>query len=621
VVRVLYTCIVGQHDPRLVAVAALICLFACYTAVGLFSHASEAAGPRRIKWLAIAAVVFGAGVWATHFVAELAYRPGMPVEYAVGPTAASLVVAVSLSFVGMTVAAGFDVPAIGGAIIGIAVGAMHYVGMAALHAPADLVWNPDYVAASIAIGVVLCALALRVARRESSIIARAAATVLLVGGICGLHFVAMSAVWLVPDPTLTLPAEAFDPLLMAVAVAAVSGLIIAFGLSGSLAMDRLARHAMVEAERLRASQEHLARAQRIARIGSVHVDLVTRRVEWSDETYRIFGLPRDTTPCLEAFLGLVHPDDAAVVGSFVRKLQEGATRAAAEFRLIRPDGSERMIHDETEVLEDGAGRPALQITTIRDITEERAATARQLELESQLQHSQRLKALGTLAGGIAHDLNNTLVPIVAISKMMIDDMPPDDENRIDLKMVLDAGEHARRLVQQIIAFSRQHEVVEQPIDLAGVTRDALGLMRASIPATIQIVEKIDAVPATVGDAALLQQVVVNLMTNAAQAIGERTGVITIRLARTGEAELRLSITDTGCGMDEATVQRVFEPFFTTRSVGAGTGLGLSVAHGIVQSHGGRIEVRSKPGDGAEFVVHLPVRGAQVAETPAEAQFA
>jgi len=615
-IRVVYTCIVDQHDARLLAVAAVICLWACFTAFGLFGHAREMSGFRRAKWLTAAGGVFGAGVWATHFIAALAYRPAMPLDYAIGPTAASLVIAIVLALAGMFVALQPGAAFIGGGIIGLAVGAMHYVGMAALRAPAHLVWNGSYVLASIAVSVVLSALALEVANRRALPAAQVLATLLLAGAILGLHFTGMAAVWLEPDASLTIPASVFDRQIMAVAVAVVSGIILSFGLSCSLAEDRFARHASIEAARLRASEDHLARAQRIARVGSIRIDLVTGHPEWSEETYRIFGLSPDAPRSIDTFLKLVHPDDLPIVTSLLRTVKMGAARAAAEFRLIRNDGSERVVHDETEVVSDATGRPVVQITTIRDVTEERTAAARQRELERQLHHSQRLEALGTLAGGVAHDLNNTLVPVVAISKMLIDEFAPDSEQHTDLELIHRAGEHARALVQKIVAFSRQQEVVEQVVDLASVIRDTASLMRRSLPATIQIVEKIEDVPPMLGDRALLQQVAVNLMTNAAQAIGPQNGTITIGLTDEGASELCLSVADTGCGMDALTIDRAFEPFFTTKAVGSGSGLGLSVAHGIVTRHGGRIEVRSKPDAGTEFTVHLPVRARPAAPPPA-----
>ena len=233
-------------------------------------------------------------------------------------------------------------------------------------------------------------------------------------------------------------------------------------------------------------------------------------------------------------------------------------------------------------------------------------------------HSQKLEALGTLAGRVAHDLNNTLVPILALSKLALEDLPEQSTLRGDLETISRASERARDLVKQILAFSRKRELVKQQVDLAGLTRDALRMLRASLPTTIQIVDQILEVPKVFGDHGELHQVIINLVTNAAHAIGGGIGKITVKLwgsaerepAMSGEAGsvVYLSIVDTGCGMDKATLDRIFEPFFTTKGVGDGTGLGLSVVHGIVTRHGGRIDVRSKTAEGSEFTVLLPAVG-------------
>jgi signal transduction histidine kinase len=207
-------------------------------------------------------------------------------------------------------------------------------------------------------------------------------------------------------------------------------------------------------------------------------------------------------------------------------------------------------------------------------------------------HSQKLEALGTLAGGVAHDLNNTLVPILALSKLALDEIPEDSAVRGDIETIIRATERARDLVKQILAFSRKQDLVKQEVDLARVARDALQMLRPSLPSTIQIVDEIREAPLLLGNAGELHQVVVNLVTNAAHAIAGDVGRVTVWLRGSSQhLELadhfaRLSIADTGCGMDEATIGRIFEPFFTTKEVGEGTGLGLSVVHGIVARHGG-----------------------------------
>jgi signal transduction histidine kinase len=180
--------------------------------------------------------------------------------------------------------------------------------------------------------------------------------------------------------------------------------------------------------------------------------------------------------------------------------------------------------------------------------------------------------------------------------------------------VVEAAQRSRDLVAKILAFSRREgEQRRESVDLGQVLREALGLMRATLPASIRIEETIVPPPPLETDPGQLQQAIVNLMTNAAQAIGDAVGTIGVRLepAPNG-AHVRLSVSDTGCGMDEATKTRLFEPFFTTRDVGKGTGLGLAVVHGIIKGHGGRIEVESAPGQGARFDVILPIRPAAAA---------
>ena len=291
-----------------------------------------------------------------------------------------------------------------------------------------------------------------------------------------------------------------------------------------------------------------------------------------------------------------------------------------EFRIVRPDGEVRVLRSTGEAEYNGPAPPTRFVITFRDVTELRAAERRQQELEQQLQHAQRLEAVGTLAGGIAHNLNNTLVPVIALTKTTMRRLPEGSREHANLATILRAGERARDLVEHILAFSRKEPPKREKVDFAALVHDALTMVRATIPATVEIKEKIEAVPPLLGDPGQLYQVVVNLAINAAHAIGDAMGRITVtlhvdRCALPNGAEpappvpcVHLVLHDTGCGMDPATLSRIFEPFFTTKLVGQGTGLGLSVAHGIVTQHGGRIELESRPGEGSRFDIILPTIG-------------
>jgi signal transduction histidine kinase len=264
----------------------------------------------------------------------------------------------------------------------------------------------------------------------------------------------------------------------------------------------------------------------------------------------------------------------------------------------------------------------LDITALKRAEEEGRA------LEAQLHHSQRLEALGTLAGGIAHDLNTALVPVLALAKLTMRRLPENGREHANLVTILQAAERARDLVHQILAFSRKDAPKRETVDLAALLRACLKMLIASLPATIRIAEAIDDVPPMSGDPGQLHQIVINLVVNAAQAIGDGMGTIAVTLTSAGVGRrqdnaamsplIRLSVSDTGCGMDEATTQRIFEPFFTTKSVGEGTGLGLAVVHGIVVGHGGRIDVSSTPGAGTQFDIVLPALDPSTEASPTPA---
>ncbi len=253
------------------------------------------------------------------------------------------------------------------------------------------------------------------------------------------------------------------------------------------------------------------------------------------------------------------------------------------------------------------------------------------EVEEQLRESQKLEALGTLAGGIAHEFNNTLAVIIGNGELLLEDEPLGTESRDGLNDMLRAARRARDLAQQVLIFSRRRSAPERrPVDLVESVREALRLLGATLPAAVRLEAELPAEPVVVrGDATQLHQLLVNLCTNAWHAVGER-GVVTARVTTVrptgatavalglapGPSYACLSVVDDGVGMTEEVRRRIFEPFFTTKDVGQGTGLGLAVVHGIVAEHGGAIAVDSAPGRGARFDVYLPLSAEAAVASPA-----
>jgi signal transduction histidine kinase len=249
------------------------------------------------------------------------------------------------------------------------------------------------------------------------------------------------------------------------------------------------------------------------------------------------------------------------------------------------------------------------------IKEKEISEVRREELQKQLRHRQRLETVGTLAGGIAHEINNVLVPIILFTDTALQDLPPTSASRADLLRVLAAARRAKDVVKKILTFSRELDDAQVTlIDLRAVMTEGLQLFSLLAPPSIEIRTEIaEWVPLVRADPTLALHMVINLCTNAYQAMAGAEGVLTIGLRYQEHTEdgevpqqrVEFWVSDTGHGMDSHTVERIFEPFFTTRSVGQGTGLGLSVVHGIVESFGATIEVESRVGAGTTFTVFFP----------------
>lgn len=304
-----------------------------------------------------------------------------------------------------------------------------------------------------------------------------------------------------------------------------------------------------------------------------------------------------------------------------------------EKRFLRKDGSIVWVRVTASDLREADGRLRFVMGMIEDVTERKKAEEERARLEGQLRQSQKMQSLGTLAGGVAHDFNNILTAISGNTQLALMDVPADHPARVSLAEIEAATSRAADLVRQILAFSRPQEPNRKIVKVQTVVEEALRLLRASLPATIEIrANTEEATPDIAADATQIHQVIMNLGANAAHAMGDHAGLLEFQLAPVAvdgnlaatSPELRegsyarLSVRDNGCGMDRATVERIFEPFFTTKKPGHGTGLGLSVVHGIVKGHGGAITVYSMRGQGTVFHVYLPATGRTTSEstTPA-----
>jgi two-component system cell cycle sensor histidine kinase/response regulator CckA len=305
----------------------------------------------------------------------------------------------------------------------------------------------------------------------------------------------------------------------------------------------------------------------------------------------------------------------------------GKAIPASELVLRRKDGSVVSVYS-SHVLLRRPGHPPEFFSIDYDLTERKSAEDTRLQLQSQLRESQKMEALGTLAGGVAHDFNNIVAAILGNVELALDDVPEPNPARTSLYEIRKAGRRARDLVQQILAFSRRQDNTREPTCLRVVLEEAHSLLRATLPADVSLHLHVDPnLPAVMANATQVAQVVLNLATNALQAVQGQAGArVQLRLERVEQLEAtgtgdelealptttewpgvgaRLTVIDNGSGMAPATLERVFEPFFTTKAPGAGTGLGLAVVHGILREHGAALRVRSQPGAGTVFTAVFP----------------
>jgi two-component system, cell cycle sensor histidine kinase and response regulator CckA len=379
-------------------------------------------------------------------------------------------------------------------------------------------------------------------------------------------------------------------------------------------------------ERKQAEEELLAAKEKLNNILDNMIDVVWS-ISWPDFRHLYFS------PSLEKLYGrsaqefydnpslfkeITHPDDRHLTEKAVEKLLEQG-EAERECRIVRPDGSVVWVIDRSKMVYDENQQPIRVDGVTHDITERKRAEEEREKLHDQLAQFQKLEAIGSLAGGVAHDLNNLLSPILGYGEMLRDDLDPEDMRRESVDEIIGAGLRARDLVRQLLAFSRKQILEFKPLNLNKIAAGLERLLRYTIREDIEM--EFDLTPdagVVMADIGQVEQVIMNLSVNAADAMPEG-GELTIETQKVyldeeyanhhtsvkpGEYAM-LAVSDSGVGMDEATRERIFDPFFSTKGE-SGTGLGLATVYGIVKQHGGNIWVYSEPGKGSTFKVYLPV---------------
>jgi len=377
----------------------------------------------------------------------------------------------------------------------------------------------------------------------------------------------------------------------------------------------------------------LKESQELAGLGSYYLSFLTGRWKSSDVLDKLFGIDATYERSVEGWTKLVHPDDRPMMVRYFETEVVGQGRAFdKEYRIIRnADQVERLVHGMGRLEFDPQGRLVGMHGTIQDITERKRAEAEKVKLEIKLQQAQKMESIGRLAGGVAHDFNNMLQAILGNVELALGEIPPDSRARESLVEIRSSAQRSADLTRQLLAFARRQTIAPRVLDLNETLEGLLKMLRRLIGEGIQLAW----LPAPdLGlvkiDPSQVDQILANLCVNARDAIAE-VGRITIE---TGNAAfdadasanhpgvapgqyVLLAVSDDGCGMDKETQARIFEPFYTTKGVGEGTGLGLATVYGIVQQNHGFINVYSAPGKGATFKIYLPRYAKEAFPTPTD----
>jgi two-component system, cell cycle sensor histidine kinase and response regulator CckA len=398
-----------------------------------------------------------------------------------------------------------------------------------------------------------------------------------------------------------------------------------------IAEDRTFRHEVLDELSRREQQMRFTFDD--APIGAAVIGLDGRAIRVNSELCRMTGYTREEMEG-KSFQDLTHPDDVDMTRAQYDQLIQGKLdQYQMDKRYVCKDGSGLWVSLSVRLVRDRDSQPLYALAMMEDISDRREAQAALRKQEAQMRNATKMEAIGRLAGGIAHDFNNQLTVVKGYAEMLLRELDPDGSQHESVEEIRAAAQRAADLTNQLLVFGRKRALRAEMLDLNQVLREMGGPLARMLGEDIELSTIVDPdLGAVKVDRAQLQQMIVNLVVNARDAM-DPPGRITIETANVSIAQhqfaecpllsagpyVMLSVADTGEGMDEETRRNVFEPFYTTKPQGEGTGLGLAMVYGLVQSSGGHVEVESNPGEGSVFRVYLPtVRAGEQSGTPAEA---
>ncbi|MBR1124908.1 PAS domain S-box protein [Bradyrhizobium lablabi] len=606
----------GSHDPVLVALSILIAALSSYTALDLATRMRAASGPASLGWLAAAAVAMGGGIWSMHFVAMLAFSlPGVDITYDPLLTLLSLAIPIVVAAAAFVVVSRQpDALVVAGIAMGLAISGMHYTGMSAMRMAASIQYELVWVALSVAIAIGASIIALRLAFHMTSILERVSSGAVMGVAISGMHYAAMQGSSFVPtDVVLHRTGHvAVGQAPLAFLIAATTIVVLVIGLAAAVYDRSSAERAGREAEALKRSEERFRLlVEGVADHAIFMLDPEGRVANWNLGARRLIGYGDEIVGTHYSILHTDEDRDSGVPdGLLVDAKREG--KSAGEGLRVRGDGSRFWAEVTIRAVRNERGEVIGFAKIVRDVTERRLAQEALERTRDALAISQKMETIGQLTGGVAHDFNNILAVILGSLEIAKKRLQTEDAriHRL-LDNAIQGALRGASLTQRMLAFARKQDLKPVVVDVPKLVRGMATLLKFDPGIRVETHFPIELAKVKV-DANQLELAVLNLAVNARDAIAAGGGAISIA-AREEDAidglaagrYVALSVSDTGCGMDEKTLKHAQEPFFTTKGVGKGTGLGLSMVKGLAEQSGGTLLLKSRVGEGTTAEIWLP----------------
>jgi PAS domain S-box-containing protein len=614
------------YNFALVCLSIMIAITGSFTALDLANRARASEEWIRHAWLGAAAVCMGGSIWSMHFVGMLAFgMPGMTIEYDLALTLWSLIVPIAVTAISFFAVNAHGVSSrtllIGGLFMGLGIGAMHYMGMAAMTMHAELSYDPLWVLLSLTIAIGAATVALWLSTKGRRLSLQGISAVAMGFAIAGMHYTAMAGAQFTPldDAMRAQPSNGLDLLTLALAVAGSTFLVLFLGLSASMYDRRLAIFNEREAAALRQSEERFRELYMKTPLPLHALDQEGRLESVSDAWLGLLGYRRGDVIGRPLVSFMTETSARQLLSHDWPHLWETGSYVDAEYRLVNRSGDFIDVIASAR-LEQGTRGPMI-FGGLVNVTERRHA-------EAALRQAHKMEAIGRLTGGIAHDFNNLLAVVLGNLELLRKRLPSAEARVTSLiDNALQASQRGATLTQRMLAFARKQELRPTSVAMPEVVMDMREILQRLVNANIEIDTRFPLnLPPAYVDANQLEMVLLNLVVNARDAMPDG-GTICI------EGQLRASdhspgqpakdfvaliVRDNGCGMSPEVVARATEPFFTTKGTGKGTGLGLSMAQGLAEQSGGRLVLESRPGKGTTVELWLPIGVAAPMEVPARA---